>query len=545
MKKARTKIFEEDSGIAPYSGNWDSATATHLLKRTMIGITKPEMDQLSAMTMSDAVNSLLADPGPTAPPVNNYNSYLQNPDPIVAEGDPWVYTPLSQGNVDFARRLSYVSWIYHNMMFHGTSIHEKMVLFWHNLLVTNTEDLAILNYQYMDMLRENALGNFRDIIKKLTLNPRMLNYLNGSRNIATQPDENYARELQELFCIGKGPDSEYTERDVQEAARVLTGWYNDYRRNVEGNVPIAEYWEGNHDPGTKTFSAFYSHARITGKTGPTGGEEEIDELLDMIFSNNETALHICRKLFNYFVYTEITPEIESELIQPLATLFRDSNYEIAPVMEALLTSDVFYREEYRGALIKSPSEFLLGTWRTLGMDYQDPNDLTQQFWTCLTLSYYMERIGMDIGNPPSVAGWPAYYQKPLKDQSWISTDTITYRARITDMIANDGLYINNNGNVLWLKTDLIAFVKQLDQPDDVYALINDLAQILLGIELSDEQVTNLRNVLLSGQSDDFYWWDAWNSHINFPNEEMYRTTVENRLKPLFRVMFQYSEFNLM
>ncbi len=511
----------------------------------MVGYTREELRQVSSMTLATSIDTMLTVPGPVTPPVNDYEAYLRRADPGCAAGNPWVFTQISDGDIDFARRLSYIGWLYDNMMNHELSVHEKMVLFWHNLLVTDSEDLSILNYQYMDMLRSHALGNYKDIIINLTLNPRMLNYLNGSRNVAQQPDENYARELQELFCIGKWQDSQYTENDVREAARVLTGWYNDFEEIYQGNVPEPKYWEGNHDTGNKQFSSFYGNRVIQGRVGQNGGYTEIMELIDMIFENPVTAKHLCRKLWQYFVHTEITADVELNVIEPLAELLIQENFEVEPVLRTLLSSEAFFDQSFRGALVKSPAEFLIGTWKTLELNYDDPNDLTQKFYTRLTLNYYLDRMGMELGSPPSVAGWAPYYQEPLRDKAWITTDTVTFRAQVSDMISSNGIYINNNGDVLWLITDFVKLLESFDEPDNIDSLIRESTLLFLGLELSDEQKEDLKSVLLSGQSDEYYWWDAWNSYKNFPENEMYRTTVENRLRPFFRVLFQYSEFNLM
>ena len=184
----------------------------------------------------------------------------------------------------------------------------------------------------------------------------MLRYLNGYVNTASAPDENYARELQELFTLGKGPAVQYTEADVRTAARVLTGW----RINTTN---YTSYFDATrHDTAAKVFSSFYGGKTITGKTGAAGATET-DELIDMIFLKDEVSKFICRRLYRWFVYYKIDAAVELNIIEPLAKIFRDNNYEIKPVMRALLQSEHFYDVLNQGCLIKSPVDLIVGHLR--------------------------------------------------------------------------------------------------------------------------------------------------------------------------------------
>ncbi len=289
------------SGLTPYSGPWDTKQVMHLLRRTLFGVKKTELDTFKALTPTQAVDRLhQASPAPP-PPLNYYNDSSEGiEDPSTPFGETWINAPYAN-EYEGRRIVSLKSWLIDNILNQEATLSEKMLLFWHNLLATQSWGIfmAKTSYQYFELLRRNAFGNFKTMIKELTLDPAMLVFLNGTRNKKEAPDENYARELQELFCIGKGPNSGYTEGDVQAAARVLTGWVINWEEvNGEGAV-TSHFWEQTHDTNDKQFSEFYGNRIIQGKSGAEG-KDELDELIEMIFENNETALYLSRRLYQFF-----------------------------------------------------------------------------------------------------------------------------------------------------------------------------------------------------------------------------------------------------
>lgn len=533
-----------DSGIATYSGEWGQQQIAHLLKRTLIGVTKSELNHFAARSMEEAVDEILQSSPMGNLPINDYagpDSDVTDPD--VALGDSWVEAPYNN-DLEGYRIISLKGWIIRNMLQQEATIQEKMNLFWHNLLATQFFSVFVgkASYQYYEMLHENAFGNFRELIKKLTVDPSMLLFLNGTSNNKEAPDENYSRELQELFCIGKGSGAGFTEGDVQAAARVLTGWVVSGESFEDPGQATSFFYHPWHDTNDKQFSPFYGNTIITGRSGVQGAEET-DELLDMIFDTNEVALYICRRLYNFFVYHEIDEATESNVIVPLAEIFRNGNYEILPVLKALFKSEHFYDSANRGAVIKNPADHLLGLWKTFGMDLSEL-DRYESFYTHLSLNYSMAEVGMEIGDPPSVSGWQAYYQEPTFDRFWINTDTITKRALRQDSILfpSWGHWVNEN---LRIKADLPRFIETLDNPSDPNELINECSLLMHGIELSEEVRSGFKSILLSGQSDDFYWTDAWNLYVSDKSNEEYRLTVETRLVSLFQPFLQLAEFQLM
>lgn len=533
---------EVTSGLEPYTGEWGEKQAALLLRRTLFGLKKSELDYFKSLSMNDAVEQLISASPLPDPPVNDYHLVDDGAiDPNVASGASWLEAPHA-GDKEVYRVMSLKNWLIKNMIRQEATIHEKMIFFWNNLLVTKAWDVYIAkaSYQYFRMLHDNALGNYKTLIKALTLDPSMLIFLNGVSNNKVAPDENYGRELQELFCIGKGPGSQYTEGDVQAAARVLTGWTINWNAYANPGTFVAQFDSNSHDTTDKQFSSFYDSKVITGKTGASGGNE-LDELINMIVDNEETSRYICRRLYSFFVYNDIGAATEENVIAPLAEIFRSGNYQIMPVLKALFKSAHFYDAQNFGVLIKSPADHLIGLWRCLGVTSPEPDNIQLDYQIHTGMLWHMANMGLEIGDPPNVAGWPAYYQAPQYDKSWITTDTITDRALTTDSLIYWGFWTP----AMPVAADILGFVSQLEDPYDPVALIRESATLLLGLELSDTAVNNLKNILLTGQQSDTYWSTAWDIYISNPGNVEARQVVETRLKSTFRQLLQLGEYHLM
>ncbi len=514
-------------GIQSYDGEWSSVQTLHLLKRTLFGVTPEEFSNFAPLNLQQSLDKLIQESTILSPPINDYSFDPQYQDEDIEIGDPWIEAPA--GKLDEIRIQSLKAWMVGNILSQGSTIHEKMVLFWHNLLVTQFIGVMLpkASWQYCEMLHENALGSYRNLIKRITIDPSMLYYLNGGWNKKEAPDENYARELQELFCLGKGPDSRYTEEDVRSAARVLTGWYvpND---QVNGFGALrSQFIEQRHDSDDKRFSDFYGNAIITGRKGKEGANET-DELIDLILNQEETSRYICRRLFNFFVDPIITEDIEDNVIRPLAKVFRDSDFEIIPVLKVLFSSEVFYDKAFLGATIKTPADSLLGLCRTLG--WKQEAGLYERFLQNTELLEAMSRCGMELGEPPSVAGWKAFYQEPSFDKLWITTQSIQTRSFYQDYIINS--------------VDLTEFVRQFDTPEDPRLLIIKSAELLLGIELDDGVISELISALLAGQQNELYWTSAWKQFVSDPGNVENKGIVEVRLKSLYKAMIHLEEYQL-
>ena len=529
------------SGLNPYSGPWGTKQVSHLLKRTMFGAKKTDVDYFMARTAGQAVDELLTVPAtPPAPPVKNYdntNIDPADPDYGIPQGQTWVNITTRDGNANSRRVTSLKSWWLGRMMNQDRNILEKMVLFWHNHFATETNDIgtAIWCYQNNVILRQLALGNFKQFVRAITLDTGMLRYLNGYLNTNTAPDENYARELQELFTLGKENSPNYTEDDVKQAARVLTGW------RIDNNTNTYFFQANRHDSGNKQFSSFFNNKIITGRTGNTAGDLELDELLNMIFSKQvEVSKFIVKKLYRWFCYYTIDATTETNVIEPLAAMFR-TNWEIKPVLATLLKSEHFFDALNQGCIIKSPVDVVVGMCREFNIKLPPSTDYVNAYFMWDFLRGQAATSQMNLGDPPSVSGWPTYYQEPQFYEIWINSDTLPKRNRFTDQLVNPGY--SRNGQKIQL--DPVAFAKTLSTPADPVKLIDESLDILYAVPLSDATKAAIkRNILLSGQDQDYYWSNAWYYYIANPNDNMGYQMVYTRLRDLYKYLMNLPEYQL-
>ena len=294
---------------------------------------------------------------------------------------------LQQMNREGVRNLN-MYWM-HEMVNTASQLREKMAFFWHghfacrNLNVFYQEGL-------LDVIRTNALGNFGTLLKEVSKSAAMLNFLNNQQNRKDHPNENFAREVMELFTLGRG---NYTEQDIKEAARSFTGW----SANIKGEFQFRKF---QHDAGSKT---------VLGRTGNFTG----DEVLDILLEQKETARYIVQKAYKFFV-NEKTDTGKTEW---LADRFYKSNYDISKLMADIFTSDWFYEEKNIGAKIKSPVELLVGIQRMLPMKLENEE----------ALMLLQRVLGQLLFYPPNVAGWPG-------GKNWIDSSSLMMRMRIPKLI---------------------------------------------------------------------------------------------------------------
>jgi uncharacterized protein (DUF1800 family) len=373
----------------------------------------------------------------------------------------------------------------------------------------------------------------------VTIDPAMLDYLNGSTNTKTNPNENHARELQELFTIGKGPEiapgnyTNYTEDDVKAAAKILTGWRFD-------STSLSSYFTlSRHDTTSKQFSADYGGTVVPGSFDPTG-HAEIDALLAMIFLQQETAKFICRKLYRWFVYYVIDSAAEANVIGPLADIFRNSNYEIKPVLSALFKSQHFYDPVNIGCVIKSPIDHAVGLCRETGVVFPSSSDLAAQYNHWRYIRTQAANAQMDLGDPPNVAGWAAYYQSPQFYEMWINSDTLPKRVQFSDKLTTTG----NRLNGFTLIVDPLAFAAQTSNAADPDVIVAEFALLLFPTALTANQHQFLLDILLSGLPA-YEWTVEWIDYITHPTDAAKRDAVKTKLEALLTFMMEMAEYQLM
>ncbi len=526
-----SKQSRTNSNLNSYVGPWEPDHVRHLLARTTFGPTIAQSQSASNLTMTELLEQLL-----TNLPVDDLPLNVSEEDTSVPVGETWINATDGFENNNL-RLESLVSWWTGKIINHPISIKEQMTLFWSNHFVTEAgivEEARIM-YHYINLLRQNALGNFKSLAKQITVNAAMLAYLNGDANEAGAANENYARELFELFTIGKGEQiaegnyTNYTEEDVVAASKVLTGWKIDW-------LNASVYFDpSKHDEGDKQFSAAFNNQIIA-----NNGENEYEDLIEMIFANKETARFLCRKIYRWFVYYHIDENIENNIIEPLATLLFDNNYEIAPVMAKLLASDHFYDPENRGCMIKNPLVFSANLLRQFEITFPTNEQYVLQYDFWLFVNFIIQLQEMNLGNPPGVAGWPAYYQEPQFHRIWVNSATLPFKRDLTNFFAlTEGYEIDG----FKMQLDPISIIDKLDNPSDPDVLIQDLIFLIYPIDINQEQKAFLKNVLIPGLPD-FEWTVEWNDYKSDTGNAEKKQAVTSKLQALISTMMSMAEYQL-
>jgi uncharacterized protein (DUF1800 family) len=382
--------------LGTYAGAWNSRLAAHLLRRAGFGGSPSEVARFAGMTMNGAVDALVHFPStdalPARPEVVDGAAFtpgaframrmlMQNPD------DPAAKERLMA--LRMARRrqtIANVAWWLDRMLATPAPLQEKMTFFLHGHFATAENKKGIYGPDIIDqnaLLRRYALGNWQSLTHDITRDRAMLKWLDNARNVKAHPNENYARELMELFSLGIG---NYTEADVRESARAFTG-YTFRPRTGEFFFNAAQ-----HDDGQKTF---------LGKTGNFNG----DDVINIIFAQPAAAAFYSRKLLEFFVYSDPEPE----LVDAFAAVIRKNRFEMLPTMSALFRSNVFYSARAYRALVKSPVEFVVGSYKLFGFAHVEPIAVGA-----------LARMGQVPFEPPSVKGWDG-------GATWLNTQTILAR----------------------------------------------------------------------------------------------------------------------
>lgn len=528
------------SGINPYTGPWTESEIIHLLKRAMYGAKRSDVAYFKNRSVGQTVDELLNPTAPQpAPPVKEYATSTTvgvNADGNIAQGNTWINDINSDGTVQSQRRGSYKKWMTGNLINQDRSIQEKLVLFWIDHFGNETTDVGNTNWMYNqhNLVRQFALGNFKTMIDAITKDVGMLRYLNGYLNVASAPDENYSRELLELFTLGKGPGSKFTENDVKEAAKALTGW------QINGTTYASVFNAARHSTANKTFSSFFNNTVITGRTGGTAGQLELTDLVNMIFNTQEVSKFIVRKFYRFFVYYSIDATTETNVIEPLAALFRTNNYEIKPVLTTLLKSEHFFDKLSQGCFIKTPADHVIGSLREMNAQFPPLTDWDTNYGMWNYFYVTMANTGQNLHDPPNVSGLPAFYQEPLYHEIWINADSLPKRNQYTDFMINTGFTRNGQR----VRFELVPYVSAFYNPGNPNDLIDEAIRLVYRNEVTAETKKMIKTqILLSNQQWDYYWTNAWMAYQASPTTANFNI-VNTRLRQLFQYLFNLAEYQL-
>jgi len=528
-----------NSGLQPYTGEWTFEHATHLLRRTMYGPTYAQMKEAVRMGMDAVVTQLLKDQPLPDLPIN-----VNQGDPLLSFGETWVDKAVPRGDSDAInkRRWSLRSWMMETLLEEGMSVRGKMTVFWINHFVVElfiTRDPTFM-YQHITFMRELGTGDFRELVKRATIDPSMLRYLNGNKNDKNAPNENYARELLELFTVGKGDlagDGDYTtftEKDVEQAAKALTGWKDEgfYKQN-DNDRTGARFLSNLHDTSTKQLSHRFNNAQI-----PNKGQDEYAYLIDVIFESPFVATYICEKLYRYFVFYEIDDQVRRDMIEPMAQIFRDNNYNIKPVLDVLFRSEHFYDSLNKGPMIKNPVDFMMCSFKQFEVALPE-DDLTRRYFMLNKIYAELEDMQMELFDPPDVAGWKAYYQEPLFYRIWINSVTLPERVRFSNSITGRGFTAGS----IRAQLDVFTFIETLEDASNPNSVVGDSAKILFPQPLTQGQLDGLKEILIPGLPD-FEWTIEYEEYKNNPNDAKLAASIEKKLRNLFTAMVNMPEYYL-
>ncbi|MBN1118535.1 MAG: DUF1800 family protein [Bacteroidales bacterium] len=543
--------------------------AAHLLRRTTFGPTMGQTETYSSFTPSQALETLFLDEEIPTPPLD------------AATGESWVNPPTinkaSEGvNSEQNTLFSYFkSWHIDVMLRSGLSVKERLTWFYHTHLPaawTKIQSSEALYYQNC-LFRYYALGNFKELFKKICLDNAMLKYIDGFTNHKDAPNENFAREMLELYSIGKGPQLEegnytnYTEDDVKSATKVLTGWLFDedfVHLDKDTGIPSGKLktitaTDGTtelataHDASVKTFSSLFDSYSVSPATilegYPTAKAtmQEFDDMIEMIFGKIETARFIMRKLYRSFVYHFISDEVETDIIQPLAQIFYDNDYEIRAPLEVLFKSEHFYdldntitADNNIGALIKSPVDVTLGLLRFFETETPDRNIQTNAFYDDFSyIDSVLKEQGIEMYDPYDVAGFDPYHQMPGFARNWIMTYELAKRYQIGD------LFMKRAGNPedLTFSLNVLDWVENsgnITDPSDATEIVTVLTENLLAVELSTERFDYFLNTIFLDTLPTTTWTMEWNAYSDGGSNSV----VKNRIETLVSALVQTPEFQV-
>ena len=535
------------ASLNPNTNALGTAFAKHLLKRATFSYTKPLVDQFAALTPQQALNLLLQD-SPLVLPIPYDPLPSATPDGFWTES---TALPTSFGSQN--RKASIVAgWWWYNAI-NTPTLKFKLSHFLTTRFTVEKSNGAGSSTEFYDYIRLHlfyAFGNYKTLAKKVTVDNSMLSYLNNTANNKNSPNENYAREFLELFTIGKGPQiapgnyTNYTEADIVETARVLTGFKRKNDRSVIDpvtGIPKGYNLFSQHNINPKVFSSAFSNTTINAATSDILMDVELNDFVEMVFNQMATAKNICRKLYIYFVKGNISPEVETDIINPLAQLLYNSNYELAPTVRKLLESQHFYdlddsnaADETIGAIIKSPlqqiSEICTYLQATIPNPTTDPLNFYNQFWIKFAHDTFLTRSNMILFDPENVAGHLAYYQEPGYDRSWISSSTLIARYRLGESLLDGFNRISGNANTA-AKINISSVIQSgglISNSSDPVALTTELCNAIFAQNPDADRVAYFMNSFLLQGSVNYYWTDAWNTYLSSANNSV----VEPRLKLL-------------
>ncbi len=544
--------------LTAYSQPLGRRKAKHLLRRSCFNFSPEKIDEFANLTPSQALWSL------SAPSVRKLY------EPIDPKGEDWEdmhWTSSTKDPGEFtrqgAKRISIAGWWWYNA-FNEITLEHKLTLFLHTCFTTSKDSgtgTSTHFYDHLRLLQKYAFGDLKTLANKITIDNAMLLYLDNNVNNRWNPNENYAREFLELFTIlkgeqqGDGDYTNYTEHDVQMAAQVFSGFKNKNDRSIidaETGLPMGYIKVNHHVQDDKTFSAAFGNTTITGGSDVASILQEHEDFVNMVFSQDATAVSYVRKLYRFFVKSEWDPSVETDVINPLAQDLRDNGFQLLPVLKKLLESEHFYDEDDNqntdniiGSIIKHPMQLwteIISAFKVnlVNANQQDKwEEYYHYFFKNFAHNSCFSAAGFNMFSPDSVAGYPADYQEPNYDRQWFTSVSIIARYKYMDSFLMGKNLITGGGSFESI-VDSVAYVQStISNPYDATTIVTEIAQYLYPEDIDQDRVDYFKDIL-TGTLGDVYWTGAWADYLGGDD-----TTARIRLNELLTAMVNAAEFQIM
>lgn len=545
------------ASLSPFTGVLGLRKAKHLLRRSSFSYNKSDLDLFALKTPQEALSILTQsitdaldypyDPQPVSSPDGHWTESIELPNTFSGQGRKRIYT---------------VAWWWYNA--HNIAhLKYKLTFFLHTTFTVSKAEATGTSthfYDHLKLLDYYCMGNLKTLAKKITFDNAMLKYLDNTNNNNNNPNENYAREFLELFTIGKGPQiapgdyTNYTESDVQEAARVFSGIKYDYTRSIldtDTGLPVGKVKVNKHDTGNKPFSSAMGNHVIIGQNTEAGIKNELDLFVNMVFNQTETAKSYCRKLYRFFVKSEWGTDVETDIIHPLSLDLISNGFEILPIVEKLLASQHFYDEDDSnntdhiiGSIVKSPLQQLAEVCTFFDLELPDPNTESlfyyNSFFKTFVHNSFLSSAGLDFFAPDSVAGYPAYFQSPDYDRNWFVSNTIISRYKLMTSLITGRDKIITNANIR-TSLNLLDFIEnKMTNASNSNVLVTDLINYLFPESVDSTRITYFEDLLLDGYAS-YYWTNSWNNYLTTNDDSI----VKERIEALVTALVNAPEFQLM
>ena len=582
--------------LPPFDGILGVTRAAHLLRRSAFGATKQQIDQFALLTPQQAIALLFRNDLPDPPlPIDT------------ATGETFIGVPLTDANSG-GRELEnfFLRWSVGQMLSAGVvdemqisfAVRERITLFMHThftarrSVINNARSLYFQNTLFrafsFDRFGDDTVS-FRELTKKISVDNAMLRFLDGRDNVEGNPNENYARELMELYSIGRGLEGtlppitdpgdyiNFTEEDVQAAARVFSGFTTELDFTVldpETGIPRGATRGApqapQHDNGVKQFSDRFGNATISpdpllvgfnGQATEESALDEISQFVDLLYAREETARNICRRIYRFFVYHSIPQDLDDTIIANMAQTFIDNGFKIQPVLEDLFQSQHFYDgdptrdDDNFGGIIKSPIDLVVGTMRFFDISIPDYVNETEAFYELTGNALrWSDRMGMDFYQPFEVAGYSAYHQFPVYNRNWISTNFLAQRYNFIQQTVQAMMPMPEPGMIAVDVLDFVRNTVPVGVAENARSLIMELVRYLLPVssnltfeetddnaDLTSERLNFFRIAFLFSPQIDSDPETVWTFRYNNPVDD---EVVSNQLQSLFNALLQTPEYQL-